>query len=277
MSIKTNELQQLNAPQGVDSILLDSLTAGTGRLSLSSLAQFLTEQDNAVKTALSNKAALSVQQTVEAVTVPYRVAQVAAAELQGYLDAMPRLLTDHLVLEVVGMLETEVHTANFYGPGSLFLDGKNNLTVRNKVYIEGFDAAMLGIRNVRFEEPNGTTGYTHMLRLWGGGIAIVQNCQFVGLGSSSSASAIHVDGPIFTQIHEVSILGCGTALFVSGGATAYVDMGNLSSAAYSGNQQGIIVHGGGTAYLMPGVPDLLGGTTNGKVAGLIVKSDGTLL
>mgnify|MGYP001080832731 CR=1 FL=1 len=55
MSIKTNELQQLNAPQGVDSILLDSLTAGTGRLSLSSLAQFLTEQDNAVKTALSNK------------------------------------------------------------------------------------------------------------------------------------------------------------------------------------------------------------------------------
>lgn len=218
----------------------------------------------------------SVQDIVETVTVPYRVAQVAAAELQGYLDAMPRLLTDYLVLEVTGTLEAEVHAANFYGPGSLFLGGKN-LVVKNKMHFERFCAAMLGIQSIRFEEPAGAEPIS-MLHLTGSGsIAIVQNCQFVGLGSSGSASAIHVDGPVFTQIYAVSVSGCVTALFASGGATACVDMGNLSSAAYSGNQQGIIVYGGGTAYLMPGVPDLLGGTTNGKVAGLIVKSDGTLL
>ena len=277
MSIKTNELQQLNAPQGVDSILLDSLTAGTGRLSLSSLAQFLTEQDNAVKTALSNKAALSVQQTVEAVTVPYRVAQVAAAELQGYLDAMPRLLTDYLVLEVTGTLEAEVHTDNFYGPGRLVIDGKDGLIVKNKMLFDQFRAAMLGIRRIRFEGPAGAEPIS-MLHLTGSGsIAVIQNCQFVGLGDNSSASAIHVEGPIFTQIYAISVSGCATALFVSGGAMASVDMGNLSSAVYSGNQQGIMVHSGATAFLMHGVPDLLGGATNGKASGLIVKVDGTLL
>ena len=218
-----------------------------------------------------------MQQTVEAVMVPYKTVTVAAAELQSYLDAMPRLLTEYLVLEVTGTLETAVHAANFYGPGNLVIDGKNNFTMKHQMNIERFCASILAIQNMRFEEPAGAEPIS-MLHLTGSGsISIVQNCQFIGLGDDSSATAIHADGPVFTQMYAVSISDCGTALFVSGGATAYVDMGNPTSAVYSGNQQGIRVQGGGTAFLMPGVPDLLGGVTNGKTCGLIVKGDGTLL
>lgn len=281
MSIKTSELQHMQSILGTDSLLIDSLTAGTGRVAAAALAQFMDQEllkpGTALSAALSNKAAKSAQETVERTTVTYREVTVAAAELQDYLDAMPRLLTDYLVLNVTGTLETALHVANFYGPGNLILDGKNNLTMRNQLYIERFCAAVIGVQNVRFEEPDGVE-HTSIIKIaCNGSIAIIQNCQFVGLGASSSAIAIHTDGPTFTQMYAVSISGCSTALFVSGGAMAYVDMGNPASAVYSGNQQGIRVQGGGTAYLMPGVPDLLGGVTNGKTCGLIVKGDGTLL
>lgn len=60
MSIKTNELQQITAPQGSDSLLLDTAAAGTGRLALAQAAEFfgaeLVKQTNSVGAALSQKA-----------------------------------------------------------------------------------------------------------------------------------------------------------------------------------------------------------------------------
>lgn len=54
--MKTNELQQLAAVLGTDSLLADTEAAGTGRVSIAKLAEFLANGDNAVKAALFNKA-----------------------------------------------------------------------------------------------------------------------------------------------------------------------------------------------------------------------------
>ena len=55
MGLKTNELQQLEAVLGTDSLLADTAAAGTGRVPIAKLAEFLANGDNAVKTALLNK------------------------------------------------------------------------------------------------------------------------------------------------------------------------------------------------------------------------------
>lgn len=56
MGLKTNELQQLEAVLGTDSLLADTAAAGTGRVPIAKLAEFLANGDNAVKAALLNKA-----------------------------------------------------------------------------------------------------------------------------------------------------------------------------------------------------------------------------
>lgn len=65
MSIKTNELQQLQSILGTDSLLADTAAAGTGRLSLARAAEFfgaeLVKPANPVGAALSNKAELWAQ------------------------------------------------------------------------------------------------------------------------------------------------------------------------------------------------------------------------
>ena len=55
MGLKTNELQQLAAVLGTDSLLADTAAAGTGRVSIAQLAEFLANGDGAVKAALLNK------------------------------------------------------------------------------------------------------------------------------------------------------------------------------------------------------------------------------
>lgn len=60
MSIKTNELQQITAPQSSDSLLLDTAAAGTGRLTLAQAAQFfdqkLLQPGTQISASLSQKA-----------------------------------------------------------------------------------------------------------------------------------------------------------------------------------------------------------------------------
>lgn len=55
MGLKTNELQQLAAVLGTDTLLADTSAAGTGRLTIAQLAEFLANGDGAVKAALINK------------------------------------------------------------------------------------------------------------------------------------------------------------------------------------------------------------------------------
>ena len=62
--MKTNELQQLAAVLGTDSLLADTEAAGTGRVSIAKLAEFLANGDNAVKAALSHKAEKNLADTM---------------------------------------------------------------------------------------------------------------------------------------------------------------------------------------------------------------------
>ena len=123
MSIKTNELQQIAAPQLTDTLLLASSAGGTAQLPLAQAAAFfgaeMVKAGNPVGAALSNKAALSAQEAVELASPVKRTVRLEASGLQNYLDRLPRLLTEYLTLEVSGELSSAVEIRDFYGPGNL--------------------------------------------------------------------------------------------------------------------------------------------------------------
>ena len=150
MAIKTDALQQNAAPKGADTLLMAASAGGTAQLSLDRLAEFLTGQDNAVRTALSNKAALSAQQTVEKTGVTSRTVEVAAAELGGYILALPRLLTENLLIKSSGTVGN-LDIGRFYGSGSLTVEAKEGETLTiGSVYASG-DRAPICFRGVQLQ------------------------------------------------------------------------------------------------------------------------------
>lgn len=77
---------------------------------------------SAIATA-AQTAANAAQQTLSQVTVTNRTAEVAAEDLQAYVAALPRLLTEDLTIKVPdGSSASRVQIHNFYGSGSLTVE-----------------------------------------------------------------------------------------------------------------------------------------------------------
>nr|WP_325235022.1 hypothetical protein [uncultured Oscillibacter sp.] len=266
MAIKIEELQQAAAPQGTDSLLLESVSAGTARLSLTDLARFLTEQDNAVKTALSNKAALSAQQTVEKTGVTSRTVEVAAPELLDFILSLPRLLTENLTIKSSGTAGT-LDIGRFYGPGSLTVAAKAGETLTiGSVYASG-NRAPVSFSGSKFQgaQPYSST----FLTIHSSALFTLNGCAVQGTGKTfdavnASASSVCLNECGFTGVNRVVIPGCG----------AMVSFYNCTA---SDNSVGVF-GAGGIVLLAGTTPPLLGGVSNGRHSGgLIVKADGTLI
>ena len=133
MGIKATELQATTAPKVTDTLLVANSAGGTSQLTLAQAAAFLggemVKPANPVGAALSSKAALSTQETVEKTAISGREVTVAAAELQVYINALPRLRTENLAITVTGDLTQKLVLSGFYGSGSLHFYPQNNQTV----------------------------------------------------------------------------------------------------------------------------------------------------
>lgn len=267
MAIKIEELQKAAAPQGTDSLLLESISAGTARLPLADLAKFLTEQDNAVKTALSNKAALSAQQTLEKTGVTSRSVEVTAAELGAFIASLPRLLTENLVVKAGGTAAGILDISHFYGPGSLTVAAKAGETLTiGSLYAEG-NRVPVSFSGIKFQgaQPFSNT----FLTIHSSALFTLNGCSVQGTGKTfdavnTSTSAVYLNECGFTGVSHVLIPG-NRALIAAYNCTA------------SGNSVGVY-GAGGAVFLMGSTPELLGGAANGRYnGGLIVKADGTLI
>ena len=90
--------------------LRQTVSKDGGAAVLCSPAGLITESD----CAPVRKKVLTTGASSCAVTIP-------AAELQAYLDTLPRLLTEHYVITLSGTASEEVSVNGFYGCGSLML------------------------------------------------------------------------------------------------------------------------------------------------------------
>lgn len=191
------------------------------------------------------------------------------AELPAYLAALPRMLTENLTITLTAGTVTEAITMEgFYGGGNLTIQAAEGADVRfsNYVYIRFCTAVFF--QNLKF---TGGKVYNdaHV-------VAYTSSAWFLGCSfdaeSDPTASGLIVTNGSLVYLENGSFTNCRLAVTVSGSSVI-----TLANTSGSGNEFGIYIWNGGIAILFGTTPELLGGATNVKDGGLIVKKDGTLL
>lgn len=98
------------------------------------------------------------------------------------------------------------------------------------------------------------------------------DCTIVGLRNLTGVRA--TDSSLVSLISS-SVTGCTYALETT--TSSIAALAHTSGAGYADNVTGVYAYNGGIAIFGPQIPDLLGGTSNRKKGGAIVREDGTLL
>ena len=215
---------------------------------------------------MSSKAALSAQETVEATGVTSREITLEAADLQAYIDALPRLRTEDLNIQVnAGHVPKTLKLKGFYGPGFLWIIGRgaeggsvldDGLVISdcsNRIRIIGFDVRGRSV---------GTAAQVSTSPLAG-----LENLSADGNNFPNGAyNGVSSDGSAVTAIN-VTISHFTRAVY---GASIF----RLSNCGGSDNASGIAVEGGGVVLLSGSTPNLMGGAVNNKWGGIIIDKTG---
>lgn len=216
-----------------------------------------------------------VRATLEAKSVPSRTVSLAAADLPAYIAALPRLMTEYLVINVTGELTTRLNLYNFYGPGTIEIRGSGNFSMRNMMRIR-YCSIEIVLREILFFEINGmTVSQGSVLVDRSPGHVYIGNCQFQGLGTESESVGVHAQYGISVTLVNCTISGFRYAVISNRASTVSV-VAEESDATYSDNTTGIHVLAGGIVALQNGTPKLLGGKANSKNGGIIINPDGTI-
>lgn len=206
---------------------------------------------------------------MEAKSVPLRGVELAAEDLPEYIAGLPRLLTESLTITVSGTLTDTLWIARFYGPGDLRIWGTEGCTIRNVIVSNcTVPIQLINLKLGAPQLPSETVNIVSAVQSVGlrmRGCAISGGAGLRGL--MASASTVRLD--------DTSIKNCEFAVIASSGAVVPVNA--ETSGLYADNQTGAYVWNGGIILLSGSVPSLLGGTTNAKGGGIVVKPDGTLL
>lgn len=208
-----------------------------------------------------------VRNKVEAVGVPGRLVTVEAADLQAYIDALPRLRTESLNIQVnAGHVPKTLRLENFYGPGFLWIigqgadsgsvldDGIVISSCSNRIRIIGFDVRG---RSVGTAAQVSTSPLAGLENLTADGNSFPNGANN---GISSDGSAVFAAN--FTISHFTRAV-YGASIF------------RLLNCGGSDNASGIAVEGGGVVLLSGSTPELMGGAVNKKWGGIIIDKTGT--
>lgn len=270
MSIKTSELQQLQSILGTDSLLADTAAAGTGRLSLARAAEFfgaeLVKPANPVGAALSNKAALSAQQTVEKAAETWSSKEVAAAELPAYIDSLPRLLTTNLIITVSsGNVPGNLAIKGFYGTGSLTIQVAEGAEVVCQGSVTALNCGLyVDLKGLKLYSANGIAANAS--------IVTARNCSVNRTETENSSTGAYACHGGALTLYDCALHGYTYALNAQ--SCGIITAHNCTG---SENIYGTMVVMGGIVLLSGTTPDLMGGNANTKGGGIIAKANGTLL
>ena len=200
-----------------------------------------------------------VRKMVLAVGAPQRYVTVPASELQTYLDALPRLLTEHHVITLRGTNSNIVSVKDFYGCGSLTLRAdKVGDCVFTKDVIVGNCSIPVIMEGLKWELDGTASPETYCISCRDSTI-YANICSFNGHAKTGR-------GVVSWGNSSAVLAGCALhnleiAVEASWGGRIGV-YGEDPKTECSGNTFGIYLRQGGLVLLGDLVPDLLGGTYN---------------
>jgi hypothetical protein len=212
----------------------------------------------------------SVQDIVEATSVPSRTEEVAAADLQGYISKLPRLLTEHLTISVIGTAKIGfVWILNLYGPGSLTIrvvDGVE-VTVQTQAKVE-YCSVPITLDGLKIIGDN--SGGGNILGANYSSLLVVRNCVIDREHDPSKVGVQAANGSRM-RLEQCQITHCNPAINCLSSSDVYA-----INCTGENNVRGIVA-AAGSVMLGGTTPELMGGIANNKNGGLIVKVNGTLI
>ena len=216
-----------------------------------------------------------VRKMVLTTDVPDRAVTISAAELQAYLDALPRLLTEHHVITLSGTRTEPVLIADFYGCGSLTLRADNledcvftrNFTVNNC-------SVPVTMERLKWEFgsniPYGESGI-----FCSTSEVMAQECSFTGYVSPDGeqvgrAATTIAHGYFYLRDCKYYNLEIAVNCFCAG----YVDIIETDvGGEYGGSKFGVFTDFSGVAMLSDKVPTTMGSGGNvTKNGGVIIQN-----
>lgn len=213
--------------------------------------------------------------------MPPRTVEVTAADLPAYIAGLPRLMTEDLEIFVSGDVTQHVNITGFYGPGSLWIYAgvlgtyQRDAAVVHKLNI--LDSTVrVCLSGIHFED-SGLDNDDALLDVKRGQCEIYE-CGFVGKRAETNKAQYAI------RSYRNSVVCSADILEISGfymaGVSGYSSIlsihSGLGEPMFQGNTYGVYAYRGGAAYLSGSTPDTVGGATNQKSGGMIVKGDGTL-
>lgn len=219
-----------------------------------------------------------VRKMVLAVGAPQRDVTMPASELQAYLDALPRLLTEHHIITLSGTCSQDVRVQGFYGCGSLTFRANNlgECVFTRSVSVENCGVPVT-MEKLKWALGDGTTNSTYCIDCRNSHMA-AQDCSFNGYFTAGRK----LGNGINTFANSSVVLGnCAfhnlenaVHTFVGGHIEIY---GNNPETDYSGNSYGVYTYFNGLVMLGVGVPTTLGASTNYKNSGGTIIQDCKLI
>ena len=210
--------------------------------------------------------------TVGTAEISGQTATLPAAELQGYLNALPKMLTENITLNVTGTLDRLV-LSGFYGSGSLTIDGGQAFTLSNSNIALYVANCRIGVSfynmTILSTTAGGNFGAVDTCYLSNSSRIDFVRCTIQGGGYNTG---VRPRGVCVTSLQNCTLTGNYMALDIEDGSVATV-----IDATCSENTIGGRVYHGGILLLAGTTPELLGGTSNSKLGGIIAKADGTLI
>lgn len=217
------------------------------------------------------------------IVIPAKTVTVAASELQAYLTALPKLMTELLTINVTGdagtVIGPNLFIVGFYGPGEIKIVGSktgtsNNITISGEIGCD-YGTCLITLSNFELEAVAAMTGATNgcIHCFWGGNV-VLNECNITGNGKCCGVVAY---GGGSVSVQWGTIKNCAIAARASINSVVSILAYAAHAAGFTGNTVGASSERGSIIGLSDAAPDLLGGSSNTKNGGLIVKADGTLL
>lgn len=202
--------------------------------------------------------------------VPERTVTLAAADLQNFLDGLPKLINETLYLNISGTVTETIKLKNFYGNGLIYFNGQNNTVLEKGISVSCCSISISISRCTIYPAAEGDKCCVYIQE--SPGYTYVELSTLTGNGSSVAIEAR--EGSI-ACVCNCTMTNHSTCVFSSYSSVISI---LLSSSSYvSGNQIGAYPYRCGIILLGESTPSLLGGSANSHNGGLIVATNGSVL
>lgn len=220
-----------------------------------------------------------VRKMVLAVGAPQHDVTMPASELQAYLDALPRLLTEHHVITLSGTNSNVVYLNDFYGCGSLTLRAGNlgDCVFTRKVAVNNCSIPVT-VEKLKWE-LGADISYGESCLTCSSSEVMAWECSFNGYlpsdGGTLGRAATTIDRGYFylrdCKFHNLEIV-------VNCYCAGHIDIIETETGGeYSGNDIGAYTHHSGLIMIENGISSTLGGTRNVIQDGGVIIQNGKFI